>query len=57
MAQFLKFKVLFAVRLYLNGGQFCTEISNFGYFDNLQIILKRVKNYKTCKSSTFAMES
>ena len=38
-------------------GQFCRELSNFGYFNNLQIILKSVKDYKSCKSCTFVIEN
>ena len=43
MARFIKFKILFAVKLNFNGGQSFRDISNFGYFNNLQIMLKRVK--------------
>ena len=43
MNQFLKFKLLSAIKLNFNGGQFCREMSNFGNFNNLRIILKRVK--------------
>ena len=43
MAQFWEFKMLFASKQNLSGGQFFGEISKFSYFNNLQIILKIVK--------------
>ena len=54
MVQFKKFKLIFAPKPNYNGAQFCSEISKFGYFNNLQIILNRVKNY-SYKSWTFIM--
>ena len=43
MARYLYFKLLFAFKYNFNGGQFCREKSKFGFFNNLQIILNRVK--------------
>ena len=41
LAQFFIFKLLFALKLNFNGGQFWNI--KFSYFNNLKIILKRVK--------------
>ena len=35
--------MLFALKYNFNGGQICKEISKFGYFNSLHIILNRVK--------------
>ena len=37
MAQFFKFKLVFALKLNFIGGQFCREMSNFGYFNSSKI--------------------
>ena len=55
MAQFSKFKLLFALKLNLIGGQFYREISKFGNFINLKIIIKLFK-FQQSKSWTIAME-
>ena len=36
MAQFFKFKMLFALDINFNGAQFYREISKFGYFKKLE---------------------
>ena len=43
MAQFSKFKLLFASKLNLNEDQFYREIAKYDYFNNLKIILKIVE--------------
>ena len=53
----MKEKQVQVKKLNFNMGQFCRELSNFGYFNNLQIILKSVKDYKSCKSCTFVIEN
>ena len=45
-----KIQVVLTSKLNLNGDQFSREISKFDYLNNLQIILKEVKNFKICKS-------
>ena len=40
MAGFPKFKLLFALKLNLNGGQFFKEILKFGYFEKWEKVRK-----------------
>ena len=41
--QIFKMKLLFAIKLNFYGSQFYWDISNFGYFNNFQIILKQIR--------------
>ena len=38
-----RFQILFALKYNLFGGQFYREISQFGYFNNLWITLKKLE--------------
>ena len=42
MAQFSKFKLLFALKNYI-GGQFYEDISKFGYFKKLEKVRKKLQ--------------
>ena len=52
MAQILKLKMLFALKLNYNRGQFWREISNSDYFNTLQIII--LKELKITKVGNLA---
>ena len=50
MAQYSKFKLLFALKQDLNGGQFYREMSNLGFFKNLEKI--KIKFEKGCLTTS-----
>ena len=59
MARFSKFKMLFALKLNLNGVNYIEEISKFGCFNNLQITFKvaqkveyEVEHFERSQSNT-----
>ena len=43
MAHFSKFKIIFALKENINGGQFYSEQLKYGYFNNLQIMLAIIR--------------
>ena len=48
MAQFSKFKLLEALKLNFNGGQFYKETPNFGYFKKLKYKNTVLKKFNIC---------
>ena len=43
LPEFSKFKMLFALKLHFNWGNFYTETSKFGYFKNLEKIIIKLQ--------------